>query len=310
MSYHIPNRPARWHHYLEYGALRGITAFFRLIGIEKSSAIGGWLGRTIGPLTGADKTAHNNLQLCMPELTEDAIASITGEMWDNFGRTFGEFAFIKEMADYGPGCRIEIEGEEHVDNALETGKSIIFVSGHFANWEMISPYIRSKTKTLYGVYRAANNPLVDRWTFDQRKLVNFDEQLPKGRLGAKLIIEAIRQNISLAMLVDQKMNDGLEAPFFGRPSMTPSASAQLALKYGCTLVPVHIVRRPRAQFVLKFYPPLTISKSGKKSQDILELTTAYNAFLEDRIREVPGQWFWMHKRWAKPQRKKKYLKKT
>lgn len=309
VTYHTLNRQVRWYHYFEYGLLRALTSLFHLIGVERSSAIGGFLTRVIGPLTSADKTARENLKICLPNLNHEEINLIIKEMWDNFGRTFGELSFIEEMATYGPGKRIEVFGAHHVEEAMTLGQSIIFVSGHFANWELLSPYIRRKTGKLYGVYRAANNPLVDKWTFEQRERVNFDAQLPKGRVGAKLIVKAIRENVPLAMLVDQKMNDGIEAPFFGRPSMTPSAAAMLSLKYDCPIVPVHIVRKPDAQFELTFYDPLVIEESGRRADDILALTIAYNQFLEDRIREVPGQWFWMHKRWAKPQRKKKWDKK-
>ncbi|TNE59529.1 MAG: hypothetical protein EP340_02305 [Alphaproteobacteria bacterium] len=298
--------PVRWFHYLEYGLLRGLSGLFRLIGVERASAFMGALTRGIGPLTSADKTARDNLKLCMPELSNDEAKAIVREMWDNFGRTFAEMGFIEELADYGPGKRVEIEGLEHLEAVLAKGGSILFISGHFANWELISPYLRQRTGKLYGVYRPANNPLADRWSNEQRLKLNFDKLLPKGTVGARMIVEGIRQGVPIAMLVDQKMNDGIVAPFFGHPARTPSATATLSLKYKIPVLPLHIVRKPGVKFVIRFNPPLTIEETGKKSDDILALTTKYNQFLEDRIREVPGQWFWMHKRWAKPQRKKKW----
>ncbi len=292
----------KFRHYLEYGGLRVFTAFFKLIGVDRSSALCGRLLRWLGPVSGAQKTAERNLRACMPELSEDRIKTITQEMWENFGRTVGEFAFIPEMA----AGHIEVQGQEFIDKALATGRSIIFFSGHFANWEVISPYIRSQTGTLYGVYRAANNPLVDKWIYAQRQQISFDDQLPKGRQGARRMIECVRNHEHIAMLVDQKMNDGIEAPFFGRPSMTASAAALLAIKYDCPLVPVHIERTQGAHVIVRFFEALPIVKTGDRTKDVLTVTTQYNAFLEERIRAFPGQWFWVHKRWAKPKRKKKW----
>lgn len=293
-------------HYVEYALLRGFTGFCSLFGLDGASAIGGWLVRTFGPFTPPHRIARNNMHMCIPEMSDEEIDKNLREMWDNFGRTMQEFPQIKKLLPYGEDSRIEVVGGEIIDEVVDRGKGAIFVSGHFANWELLAPCIRLRGFDLDGVYRSANNALVNAWSMRLRGPNSFSSQSPKGRAGAKMIVGHIRKGTPVAMLVDQKMNNGIEAPFFGRPSMTAGAAAQLSEKYACPIVPMHIRRLKGAHFRVEVYPPLEVRGTGSKSEDIVAITAAYNQFLEDRIREVPGQWMWMHNRWSPPKRKKKY----
>ncbi len=299
-------RDLKARHYAEYALLRGFTAFCGLFGLDGASAIGGRVARMVGPLTPAQKTARNNMRMCMPNSTNGEIDENLRAMWDNFGRTMQEFPQITKLLPYRDGSRIEVVGGEIIDEVVGRSKGALFISGHFANWELLAPCIRLRGLELDGVYRSANNPLVNDWSMRLRGPNSFSSQSPKGRAGAKMIVKHIRAGTPVAMLVDQKMNDGIEAPFFGRPSMTAGAAAQLSEKYDCPIVPMHIRRMGGAHFRVEIYPPLEVPKTGSKSGDILAITTAYNQFLEDRIRETPGQWMWMHNRWSPPKRKKKY----
>jgi KDO2-lipid IV(A) lauroyltransferase len=294
-------------HYVEYGALRGFTAFCGLFGLDGASAIGGWLLRTVGPLTAPHKTARSNMAMCMPELSEAEIETALTAMWDNFGRTMQEFPQISKLLPYGEGSRVEVVGGQIIDEVVGRGKGALFISGHFANWELLAPCIRLRGLDLDGVYRSANNALVNDWSMRLRGPNSFSSQSPKGRAGAKLIVGHIRAGTPVAMLVDQKMNDGIEAPFFGQPSMTAGAAAQLSEKYDCPIVPMHIRRLGGAHFRVEIYPPLEVPLSDNKAEDILTITTAYNQFLEDRIRETPGQWMWMHNRWTTSKQRKKKM---
>lgn len=293
-------------HYVEYALLRGFTSFCSLFGLDGASAIGGWLVRTVGPLTPPHKVARDNMRMCMPEMTDKDIEKNLREMWDNFGRTLQEFPQITKLLPYHDGSRIDVVGGEIIDDVVDRGKGALFISGHFANWELLAPCIRLRGFDLDGVYRSANNALVNAWSMRLRGPNSFSSQSPKGRAGAKMIVKHIRAGTPVAMLVDQKMNNGIEAPFFGRPAMTAGAAAQLSEKYDCPIVPMHIRRLKGAHFRVEIYPPLDVPRTGNKAEDIVAITTAYNQFLEDRIREVPGQWMWMHNRWSPPKRKKKY----
>lgn len=294
-------------HYIEYGLLRGFTGFCGLFGVDGASAIGGWLLRTVGPLTPPHRIAQNNMRMCMPELTDADVEENLGAMWDNFGRTMQEFPQIAKLLPYGEDSRIEVVGGQIIDEVVGRGKGALFVSGHFANWELLAPCIRLRGLDLDGVYRSANNTLVNDWSMRLRGPNSFSSQSPKGRAGARMIVGHIRAGTPVAMLVDQKMNDGIEAPFFDRPSMTAGAAAQLSEKYDCPIVPMHIRRLKGAHFRVEIYPPMVVAPTGSKAGDILAITTAYNQFLEDRIREVPGQWMWMHNRWTTSRQRKKKI---
>lgn len=300
----------KFKHRIEYAGLRLMLALFRALGLDRASAFGSFLGKTIGPLTPAHRTALANLALCLPDKTSAEIRQITRDMWENLGRTISEYAHLDKLVPYGTNSRTSVEGLEHLDAAMASGRSVIFFSGHFANWEMMSASISGRGHHLNGVYRAANNPLVNSWMENLRKHYLFPEKIAKGSLGARQLITAVKRGEAIAMLVDQKMNDGIEVPFFGQPARTAAAAAQFAVKYNCLLMPLCVERTKGAHFVVRFYAPLDCPETQDKQNDIIAIATAYNAFLEQRIRAAPGQWLWMHNRWSIKPKKKKPKKKS
>jgi KDO2-lipid IV(A) lauroyltransferase len=281
---------------IEAGFTRLAMRLFASLPRERASALGGWLARTIGPRLGINRRARRNLARALPELDRAAQDRVIIEMWDNLGRIVAEFPHLKRLDAFTPGAAVEVAGLEHVDAAIARGKPIIFFSGHFGNWE-----IAANTASLYGlkmaiVYRAANNPLVDRMMINLRRDLGA-EPIPKGVQGARKIVGAIRAGQTLCMLVDQKMNDGIPVPFFGRDAMTAPAIAELALRYDCTLLPGRVERLPGARFRLTVSPPIALPASGDRAADVLALMTTINRTLEDWIRARPGHWFWLHRRW-------------
>jgi KDO2-lipid IV(A) lauroyltransferase len=146
------------------------------------------------------------------------------------------------------------------------------------------------------VYRAANNPLID-WLYRHGRSTGASNQIRKGPSGVRQLLAAMRQGHNVAMLVDQKMNDGIAVPFFGRPAMTAPAVAELALRFGCPLIPVRMERLGGTRFRVTVLPPLDHPDSGDRRQDVLTMMTEINALLESWIRERPEQWLWLHNRW-------------
>lgn len=283
----------------EYAFIMAIMGLFRVLGLERAANVGGWIGRNIGPKIPVTRRAHRNLKLAMPELTRAQRDAIIVKMWDNLGRTFAEYAHHDKFWALRDGARIEIEGVENVQAAVAKGKGGFFVSGHFANWEMMPMCIRYFGLEGGIVYRPPNNPYIDRWITKQRVDHGLPHMAPKGPDGAKMIIQLLRKNAFLAMLVDQKMNNGIEVPFFGHPAMTTQAAAQLSLKYGAPIVAVKNERLPGSRFRVTVYPEITVTPSGDKARDIYDLTLKLNQFLEARIREAPEMWLWLHSRWPK-----------
>jgi KDO2-lipid IV(A) lauroyltransferase len=278
-------------------ALAGLA--MRLFGTlprPRASAVGGWIARTIGPRLGITRRARRNLARALPELDRAAQDRALAEMWDNLGRVVGEFPHLKTMDAFAPGAAIQATGLEHVDAALARGKPLIFYSGHFGNWEVAALAAALYGLKLAAVYRAANNPLVDRMMIDLRRDLGADP-IPKGAQGARKILGAIKAGQSLCMLVDQKMNDGIAVPFFGRDAMTAPAIAELALRYDCSVLPARVERLPGSRFQVTVFPPHELPASDDKAADVLALMTEINLTVEGWIRARPGHWFWLHRRW-------------
>ncbi|MBI1238880.1 MAG: hypothetical protein GC199_06005 [Alphaproteobacteria bacterium] len=284
---------------VEAGVFLAVMGFFRLLGLERASALGGFIARTIGPLISVSKRADDNLKLAMPELSDEERARIIKAMWDNLGRTFAEYPHFDQFHARDPSGRIVVEGEEHALGAVARGKGAIIFSGHFANWELMPMAALSRGIDGGTIYRAINNPYVDEWIVRQRKTYTFPDQIAKGAHGVRRLMRHLRNGRSLFMLVDQKMNDGIAVPFFGHAAMTPAAPALLAMRFSSALVPVWIRREPGPRFTVRAYPEIEVAQTGDVAADMATTLTRINAFFEARIREAPENWLWLHRRWPK-----------
>jgi KDO2-lipid IV(A) lauroyltransferase len=289
-------RPADLRRRLEGFGARLLFAFFGALPLDAASALGGWIARTIGPRVGASKRAILNLRRAMPELSDAEISRIVRLMWDNLGRVVAEYPHLHRFRVYEKGGRVEHVGTELVDPLLAAGKSVIFVSAHFGNWEVATLAATQRGLAVAQIYRAANNPMVDSLIAEFRAVVG-SELVPKGAVAARQAIEALRHKRHLAVLVDQKMNDGIPVPFFGRDAMTAPAIAQLALRFDCAIVPARVERLKGANFRLTVFPPIELPRSGNRQADTLAIMTRVNAIIESWIRERPELWFWLHRRW-------------
>jgi Kdo2-lipid IVA lauroyltransferase/acyltransferase len=283
----------RWLEALGAAAALGM---FRLLPLDLASATGGWLCRRLGPLAPVSRRAERNLRRAFPEKTDAEIRRLLVAMWENLGRVFGEYPHLARFRLYKPQGRVEVVGVEHADRLREDGKTGIFFSAHIGNWELLAVGATQLGLPLARIYRVPNNPLVDQLMRAARRSVE-GELLPKGAEGARRALAVMRAGGHLAMLVDQKMNDGIAVPFFGRPAMTAPALAQLALKFDCPVVPAKVERLAGCRFRLTIYQPLTIERSGERKRDVLALMTRVNAIIEGWIRERPEQWLWLHRRW-------------
>jgi Kdo2-lipid IVA lauroyltransferase/acyltransferase len=266
-----------------------------LLPLDWASAIGGALARTIGPRLGISKRARLNIRRALPELADHEIAKTIAQMWDNLGRVAAEYPHLRQIRVFEPGGRVETHGFEHMDRAVAAGRRMIIFSGHIANWE-----IGMLAAVQYGVevaqiYRAANNPLIDRMITRFRSIGG--ELIPKGTVAARRAIAVLRRGAHVTMLADQKMNDGIPVPFFGRPAMTASALAALALRFDCDVLPARVERLGGARFRLTVFPPLPLPRSGDHHADVATLMTRVNQTLEGWIRDRPQEWFWVHRRW-------------
>jgi KDO2-lipid IV(A) lauroyltransferase len=274
---------------------------FRLLPIEWASAVGGALARRVGPFLGISKQARINLRRAFPGLGEREIDRILTGMWDNLGRVAAEYPHLREIRIFAPDGRVETHGFEHMDNAVAGGRRMIVFSGHVANWEIgaLAAVQYGETVTrpyrVTQIYRAPNNPLVNRMV--KRFRGDRGEYIPKGAPAARRAFSALYRGEHLTMLADQKLNEGIPVPFFGRPAMTATALALLALRFDCDVLPARVERLAGARFRLTVFPPLALPHSGNLDADVAALTAEVTAVLEAWIRRRPEEWLWVHRRW-------------
>lgn len=282
----------RLRHMLEAAGIWLLLALFRALPLDAASNLGSRIGRLVGPLLPAHRVAQANLRMAMPELTDDQRQRVLERMWDNLGRVAAEFPHLpgETLAQ-----RIRAAGLEHTP---PDGQAALFISGHLGNWELLPALAHGRGVPLTLVYRAANNPYVDRM-IARIRATRCADMFPKGHRGAAKMARAIKRNASIAMLIDQKMNDGIPVPFFGRDAMTAPAVAQLALRYGMPIVPVRVMRAGGAHFSVTVFPPLQYPVTGDGAKDEYEIMRRINALLEEWIRETPEQWLWVHRRWPR-----------
>lgn len=283
---------------LRYGAEAALflifMGFFRLIGVDAASAVGGFIGRQIFARTRVTQRARDNLAAAFPEKTQAERDAILRAMWDNLGRTVAEYAHLDKFDLSGPDPRIQVNNIEEIEKVH--GKGVLIVSGHFANWE-IMPIAASR----YGmdgaiVYRPPNNPYVDRYISRARARKGYAEQISKHQ-GTRRIFTLLRGGKAILLLADQKTNEGIPAPFFGRDAMTTPAPAALALKLKVPMIFASNKRLGGARFAVTVYPPLAFTPSGDDDADMRAMTVAVNLRLEEMVRADPGQWLWIHRRW-------------
>jgi KDO2-lipid IV(A) lauroyltransferase len=281
---------------IEAAIVHGAFSLFRLIRLETASAIGGKVGRIVGPWIGVTRRARKNLRRVFPHRSAAEIDAIIRDMWENLGRVVTEYPHLSRMTAFAADSCIEVRGTEHVDAARAAGQPLIFFAGHLANWEACAIAAKAYGVPLHLVYRPANNPWVEEIFREGRGDIAAG-LIPKGAEGARMAVRVLREGGQLGILIDQKMNDGIPVPFFGRDAMTAPALARLALKYNCAVLPAQVERLHGARFRLTVHPPLPLQTSGDYQNDVLALMTRANVLLEDWIRQRPGQWLWLHRRW-------------
>jgi len=272
--------------------------FCRILGLELASRLGGFIGRHIFyRVRRIMNRARDNLQRAFPEKSTEEREAIILEMCDNLGRTVAEYAHLEKFQVHGEGSRLQVLEMPVAEAALARGKGVIFFSGHFANWEMM-PFVAAQLGFEGGeVYRPQNNPIIDRWLVNQRVKNGPAEQIAKGPRGTRRIFTLLRRGKSVFLLADQKTNEGIAAPFFGRDAMTTPAPAMLALKLGAVLLPASNERLNGARFRMTVHPPIDFIATGDQDRDVYALTCAINDALEKCVRARPSQWLWIHRRW-------------
>ncbi len=285
-------------HRVEAAICRAALFLLRALGPVASSNLGGVIARTVGPLLPVSRVADDNLRHAFPLLDTTTRRRIVRGVWDNLGRTVAEMPHTSALrrTESGPGWYLADEG--WVERLRQRGGPAIFFTGHIGNWELLPAAAASLGVPLSIVYRAAKNPYVDALIAELRGS-DAGAHFPKGAKGARAAFGHLSRGGMLGLLMDQKLNDGIAVPLFGRMAMTAPSAAAYALRFRCPLIPAYVRREGPARFCIVVETPLTLPDSGDRQADIAAVTLDINRALERWITDWPEGWLWLHRRWPK-----------
>ena len=216
-------------------------------------------------------------------------------MWSNYGKTFVEYLFLKKFKKNN--SHIIIKGEDILQKIINKNKPVIFISGHFANFELMSMELTKRNIKLATIYRPLNNIFLNPFMEYIRKTYICKNQIKKGLAGVKSSINYIQNNFSVAVMIDQRVSEGKRIPFFGHMALTTTLPSQLAIKYQLDIVPIYIARNKNNNFEMEIYEPIVILEKKDSETKKLDLTIKLNKIIEKMISRNPGQWIWTHNRW-------------
>ena len=267
----------------------------KLIGLTMSRKFFSSLFNKIGPLIKSKQTTDNNLEKFLGSHNQNVKEKIKFDMWANYGKTFVEYLYLKKFKN--TNFHIQIKGEEILNEIKKNNKSVIFVSGHFANFELMSMELTKRNIKLATIYRPLNNFFLNPFMEFLRKKYICPNQIEKGLIGVKESINYIKKKISIALMIDQRVSEGKRLPFFDHAALTTTMPAQMALKFNLDIVPIYIARNSNDTFVMEIYEPIKIVKKNDIETNKLNISIELNKILERMITKDPGQWIWTHNRW-------------
>ena len=268
---------------------------FKIAGYRIASSLGNSIGKIIGPRFRSKKVIIDNIKKFKPEIKEDEINHIIEKMWGNYGRILAEYVYIPEFRKRRLDNYIKIEGLENLKKIKNSGKPTVFISGHFNNFELMALQIEKAGINLCAIYRPLNNIFLNKTMEAIRENFICKNQIKKGRSGTRQIIENIKKGNSVALMIDQRVREGIKINFFGKLASTTTIPAQLIKKYKCDLVPIYIERRKNNYFKMFVSEPIKIGSN----KSIKEITEHLNKILEKMILKNIDQWIWTHDRWKK-----------
>ena len=263
----------------------------RILGLKISRKLFSFIFVNFAPIFKSRKIIDSNLKIFSKKNPNFNKELIIKNMWKNYGMTFIEYMFLNFFKK--SNSHIQIEGEDNLKNVMIKNKPVIFISGHFANYELMSMEITKKGVKLATIYRPLNNYFLNPFMEYLRKKFVCKNQIKKGVSGVRNAIDYIKNDHSIALMVDQRLSEGEKIDFFGEPASTTTLPAQLAIKFDLSIIPVFIERREDNNFRIKFLDEI----KPVNFQDKFVLTKKLNEILEEMIIKNPNQWIWSHNRW-------------
>ena len=279
-------------HLIQFIIIKFFFTIFEIIGYKASSNLGFLIGKYLGPIFRSKELIINNLEKANID-KKNNLKKIASNVLGNYGRIFSEYVHLKNFKNDSLNKFFSIEGLEHLKNIIESGEKVVFVSGHFNNFELMAMQIEKAGVDCAAIYRPLNNPYLNSIMETIRIKDICKNQIKKGRAGTREIIRFLSKGKSIALMIDQRVREGEKINFFGNPATTTTIPAQLIKKYGCSVVPIYIERKKSHHFKMYVSKPIKISRS----RSISEITKHLNDILEKMILKNIDQWIWTHDRW-------------
>ena len=277
---------------LQFLFLLPLFIIFKLIGYKNSSNLGAKITSFLGPMFRKKTLILKNLDRAFPNEEIDNKKKIK-KIWENYGRILSDYIYLKEFRNGTKNNYINVEGREILNSIKNKKSPVVFVSGHFNNFELMAMEIEKNDIKVAAIYRPLNNLFLNPMMENIRKKYVCKRQIKKGISGTREILKLFKNGVSIALMIDQRVSEGKKIKFFNHEAYTTTIPAQLIKKFGCDVIPVHIERNKRYHFNIKFFEPISFDKN----KNIMQVTLELNKILEKMILKNPDQWIWTHNRW-------------
>jgi KDO2-lipid IV(A) lauroyltransferase len=266
---------------------------FKILGFKIASNLSSWLLKIFGPFFRSKVIIEKNILNVFPTINHKDLKKIVKGMWGNYGRILSEYVFLKNFRGSQFKNNLEIIGQDILEEIKRDSKPVIFISGHFNNFELMAMHIEKSGVNLAVVYRPLNNKFLNLIMEKIRKKYICKNQIKKGMRGTKQLLSFFKNNHSIALMIDQRVSQGIKSNFFKQEAYTTTIPAQFVKKFNCKIVPIYVERINKINF------KLTISKPLKYSDEstIEDITLDLNHVIEKMILKNPDQWIWTHNRW-------------
>ena len=281
-------------YFIQYVLILILFSIFKILGIKLSIIISSSIFSLLGPIIKKNKISKQNLSYAFKNISNQSKENIIRSMWKNYGKIFAEYMFIKDFR-LNPkfSKNIKLENNEILDEVKSKSEPVIFVSGHFNNFELMAMSIEKFGISLAAVYRPLNNYFLNPIMVNIRKKYICRNQIQKGISGTKNLLKSYKNGSSIAIMIDQRVSEGIQSDFFEKKALTTTIPAQFVKKFNCKIVPVYIERLENDDFKIKFNKPLIFNQD----ESIEKITLKLNQNLENMILKNPDQWIWTHNRW-------------
>ena len=280
-------------YFFEFLIISSLFIVYKFLGLKISSHISGKLFETFGPIFRSKNLIKTNIQRAIPKINPSEVKIITKNMWNNYGRTLSEYMFIKDFRNNKLKSNISIEGNEILKQIRLEKNPVIFISGHFSNFELMAMEIEKSGVNLSTIYRPLNNIFLNVMMEKIRIKYICKKQIKKGASGVRELLRLYKKGYSIALMIDQRVSEGIKSKFFDEEAFTTTIPAQFIKKFNCRVVPISIERHNGVNFNIKVEKPMEFSKNSSTEK----ITRELNIWLEKVILKNPGQWIWSHDRW-------------